>query len=92
MVRGRSDAPRSPRLRSGLHSIVYEPMESSDVTRVFEDTCARAEAVRDCLRQAGVDAARLTACGHGESHPGASDMSANGVAQSRRVELRVQER
>lgn len=52
----------------------------------------RAEAVRDYLRQAGVDAARLTARGYGESHPGASDLSANGLAQSRRVELRVQER
>ena len=52
----------------------------------------RAEAVRDFLRQAGVDAARLTARGYGESHPGASDMSANGLAQSRRVELRIQER
>lgn len=52
----------------------------------------RAEAVRDYLEQAGVDAARLTARGYGESHPGASDLSANGMAQSRRVELRIQER
>ena len=52
----------------------------------------RAEAVRDYLKQAGVDAARLTARGYGESHPGASDLSANGLAQSRRVELRVQDR
>lgn len=52
----------------------------------------RAEAVRDYLQQAGVDAARLTARGTGESHPGASDMSANGLAQSRRAELRVRDR
>lgn len=52
----------------------------------------RAEAVRDYLQQAGVDAARLTARGTGESHPGASDTSANGLAQSRRVELRAQDR
>ena len=52
----------------------------------------RAEAVRKYLEQAGVDAARLTARGYGESHPGASDMSANGLAQSRRVELSLKSR
>ena len=52
----------------------------------------RAEAVRKYLEQAGVDAARLTARGYGESHPGASDMSANGLAQSRRVELSLKGR
>jgi OOP family OmpA-OmpF porin len=49
----------------------------------------RAEAVRDHLERAGVESARLTTRGYGESHPGASDMSANGLAQSRRVELRT---
>jgi len=52
----------------------------------------RAEAVRDYLEQAGVDAARISARGYGESHAGASDLSANGLAQSRRVELRVKDR
>ncbi len=52
----------------------------------------RAEAVRDYLEQAGVDAARISARGYGESHDGASDLSANGLAQSRRVELRVKDR
>jgi OOP family OmpA-OmpF porin len=52
----------------------------------------RAEAVRRYLEQAGVDAARLSARGYGESHPGASDMSANGLAASRRVELSVKDR
>jgi OOP family OmpA-OmpF porin len=52
----------------------------------------RAEAVRKYLEQAGVDAVRLTARGYGESHPGASDMSANGLAQSRRVELSLKGR
>ncbi len=51
----------------------------------------RAEAVRNYLEQAGVDATRMTTRGYGESHEGASDMSANGLAQSRRVELRVQQ-
>lgn len=52
----------------------------------------RAEAVRKYLEQAGVDASRMSARGFGESHPGASDMSANGLAENRRVELRVKER
>ena len=52
----------------------------------------RAEAVRDYLEQAGVDEARLSARGYGESHAGASDLSANGLAESRRVELRVTDR
>ena len=53
---------------------------------------SRAEAVRKYLEQAGVDASRMSARGYGESHPGASDMSANGLAQNRRVELRVKNR
>jgi OOP family OmpA-OmpF porin len=52
----------------------------------------RAEAVRNYLEQAGVDSSRLTSRGYGEGHEGASDMSANGLAQSRRVELRVKNR
>jgi OOP family OmpA-OmpF porin len=49
----------------------------------------RAEAVREYLEQAGVDSSRLTTRGYGEDHEGASDLSANGLAQSRRVELRA---
>lgn len=49
----------------------------------------RADAVRNYLEKAGVDSTRLTSRGYGESHDGAADMSANGLAQSRRVELRV---
>jgi len=49
----------------------------------------RAEAVRSYLEQAGVDAQRMTARGYGESHPGASDTTANGLAENRRVELRA---
>ena len=52
----------------------------------------RAEAVRNYLEQAGVDGARLDTRGYGESHEGAADLSANGLAESRRVELRVQGR
>jgi len=52
----------------------------------------RAEAVRKYLEQAGVEASRMSARGYGESHPGASDMSANGLAQNRRVELRIKDR
>ena len=52
----------------------------------------RAEAVRSYLEQAGVAATRMTTRGYGESHPGASDMSAKGLAENRRVELRVKGR
>ena len=52
----------------------------------------RAEAVRNYLEQAGVAGERLSARGYGESHEGASDLSANGLAENRRVELRVQGR
>ena len=52
----------------------------------------RAEAVRDYLQRAGVEPARLSTRGLGESHAGATDMSANGLAENRRVELRVQDR
>lgn len=52
----------------------------------------RAATVREYLERAGVEPARLTTRGYGESHPGASDTSANGMARSRRVELRVQDR
>ena len=52
----------------------------------------RAEAVRNYLAQAGVDSSRMTTRGYGESHKDASDMSASGLAASRRVELRVTSR
>ena len=52
----------------------------------------RAEAVREYLEQAGLDAERLSARGYGESHDGASDLSANGLAESRRVALRAKDR
>ena len=52
----------------------------------------RAEVVRKYLEQAGVESARMTARGYGEAHAGAADMSANGLAASRRVELSVKDR
>jgi OOP family OmpA-OmpF porin len=52
----------------------------------------RAEAVREYLEQAGVDAERLSARGYGESHDSASHLSANGLTESRRVERRVKDR
>ena len=52
----------------------------------------RAEAVREYLERAGVDSARMNSRGYGESHDGATDLSANGLAESRRVEIRVTDR
>ena len=50
----------------------------------------RAEAVREYLEKAGVEAQRMSTRGLGESHAGASATSANGLAENRRVELRAQ--
>lgn len=49
----------------------------------------RASSVRDYLISAGVDAGRLKATGLGESSPIASNDTADGRAQNRRVEIRV---
>jgi len=49
----------------------------------------RAEAVRDYLVAGGVSPRRITVEGLGESHPVASNATADGRAQNRRVELRV---
>jgi outer membrane protein OmpA-like peptidoglycan-associated protein len=49
---------------------------------------ARARAVRAYLTQHGVAAEQLTAVGHGESEPVASNSTEEGRAQNRRVELR----
>jgi outer membrane protein OmpA-like peptidoglycan-associated protein len=49
----------------------------------------RANAVRDYLVAGGIDAARIEVEGYGESRPVASNGTADGRAQNRRVELRV---
>jgi outer membrane protein OmpA-like peptidoglycan-associated protein len=51
----------------------------------------RAQAVRDYLVKAGIDAARIRVEGNGESIPVASNASDEGRAQNRRVELKVVE-
>jgi outer membrane protein OmpA-like peptidoglycan-associated protein len=47
----------------------------------------RAEAVRDCLRQNGVNAAPRSPRGAGKASPVASNDTAEGRQQNRRVEL-----
>ena len=49
----------------------------------------RAEAVKQYLVRHGIDAARLSAKGYGEADPIASNRTAAGRAQNRRVELRI---
>lgn len=49
----------------------------------------RAESVRNYLLTQGVTASRLTALGFGESMPVASNSSASGRAQNRRVEMQI---
>lgn len=52
----------------------------------------RAEAVKDYLVRNGIDASRIRVEGRGESNPVASNATAEGRAQNRRVELRVENR
>ena len=52
----------------------------------------RAEAVRDYLVKANVNPANLTVKAYGEAESAASDQSANSLAHSRRVELRITNR
>ena len=49
----------------------------------------RADAVRQALVAAGIDAARITSKGYGEDVPIASNASESGRAKNRRIELRV---
>ena len=49
----------------------------------------RANAVRDYLVAGGISPRRITAEGFGEFHPVATNDTADGRAQNRRVELRV---
>ena len=51
----------------------------------------RAEAVKAFLAQEGIAASRLTTRGFGESQPVASNDTADGRAQNRRVELKTQD-
>jgi outer membrane protein OmpA-like peptidoglycan-associated protein len=49
----------------------------------------RAEAVRDYLASHGIEGSRMTVRGFGKSQPVATNATADGRAQNRRVELRV---
>jgi OOP family OmpA-OmpF porin len=50
----------------------------------------RAEAVRDFMAARGIDAARLSVAGHGETQPLVSNATPEGRAVNRRVEFVVQ--
>ena len=52
----------------------------------------RADAVRDALVRAGVAAHRITAVGLGESHPVASNRTAQGRAKNRRVDVILEDK
>ena len=54
----------------------------------LEDSRTRAEAVRNALIQRGVDAARLTAQGYGETRPIESNRTSQGRAMNQRIEFK----
>ena len=70
--------------------VVVEGHTSTTGTRVFNQglSWARAAAVRDYLIARGVDPGRLLARGFGPDRPIASNVTAEGQAKNRRVELR----
>lgn len=49
----------------------------------------RADAVKDYLVDAGVDASRIASIGHGEADPVASNATSEGRAQNRRIEFHI---
>jgi outer membrane protein OmpA-like peptidoglycan-associated protein len=73
--------------------IVVEGHTDSVGTEQYNQSLSvrRATAVRDYLEMKGIDASRMTIEGFGESNPVASNDTAEGRAQNRRVELRVSE-
>jgi len=72
-------------------NVVIEGHTDSQGSDAYNDELSlrRAESVRSYLAQQGVDAARLVAQGYGERHPIASNGSADGRQQNRRVEMLV---
>jgi outer membrane protein OmpA-like peptidoglycan-associated protein len=72
-------------------AVVVEGHTDSMGSEAYNDKLSvrRATAVRDYLVGKGISAARMTIEGYGESKPVASNTTADGRAQNRRVELRV---
>lgn len=65
------------------------PIQKSGWANNTTLSLARANAVVDYLVSKGIDRGRLTAVGHGESRPIASNKTAKGRQQNRRVEIVV---
>ena len=60
---------------------------SGDDARNLRLSERRADAVKQTLVESGVDASRVTATGYGSANPVASNATAEGRAQNRRVEI-----
>ena len=84
------DAVATLHKRSDIHVEVAAHTDS-DGSAAYNQALSerRAASVMAYLTQHGIDAARLTAKGYGESQPIASNATAAGKAENRRVELRV---
>ena len=84
-------------LRTVARNLQSYPNTNIDVIGHTDDTgdagynqnlsTRRANAVASILRNAGVPTARLQTIGRGESQPVASNLTAQGKAQNRRVEI-----
>jgi outer membrane protein OmpA-like peptidoglycan-associated protein len=77
--------------QEGTVAIVAEGHTDSDGSDEYNEALSfrRADSVRDYLVAGGIAANRITVEGHGESKPVASNQTADGRAQNRRVELRI---
>ena len=81
---------RGARLCAGFRIIVEghtDTVGESDRNQILSE--ARATAVVDYLQRQGVAAERLTATGFGDARPRASNDTARGRAQNRRIEFRI---
>ena len=85
-VAGSSTAMTSPEPRVAIKVIGHTDSQGSEMTNL-QLSISRAEAVAEYLRQRGIALERLSADGHGEAEPLASNATEEGRMRNRRVEL-----
>ncbi|MBN1397733.1 MAG: OmpA family protein [Bacteroidetes bacterium] len=72
-------------------NVIVEGNTDSDGSEEYNQRLSerRAQSVADYTKSAGVDGARITTVGKGETNPVASNDTADGKAQNRRVEIAI---